>query len=283
MQELTATPIARDFIFLEAPRWREGRIWVPDVFDSILYSVGLDGSKEVLLRGLPPKPNSIGFLPDGSLIVVASEERKLLKLVDGSLVKYADLSAFATGDINDFAVDDSGRIYAGNFGYDIFAGEQIKPTNMHLVQKDGSVTVAAEGLEFPNGTVIIDGGRTLVVAETWAGRLTAFDRSPDGTLSNKRLYADMAGREPDGIRADAEGAIWMPSFNTGEVLRVLKDGVITHRVSFEGSAIACELGGEDGRTLICTTYDGTIPEQVAKMRKGAIHTVRVDVPGQNFA
>jgi sugar lactone lactonase YvrE len=283
MKELNATLLASDFIFLEAPRWHDGRVWVPDVFDGKLYSVGLDGRREIVLDDLPPKPNSIGFMPDGTLVIVSSQDRKLLKLVDGRLQLHADLSNFATGDVNDFAIDDTGRIYVGNFGYDIFAGEPIALTSIHIVEQDGSIRVAATDLEFPNGTVIIDNGRTLVVAETWAGRLTAFDRDATGNLSNRRLYADLPGREPDGICADAEGAIWVPSFNTGEVLRLEAGATITHRISFKGSAIACQLGGADGRTLICTAYDGTIPEQQAKKRMGALYTARVDVPGPGFA
>lgn len=282
MKELTATPLADDFIFLEAPRWRDGRLWIPDVFDCRLYSVGLDGSRTIVLDGLPPVPNSIGFLRDGSLIIVSSKDRKLMKVVDGSLALYADLSGFATGDVNDFAIDENDRIYVGNFGYDIHAGDPIALTNIHIVDTDGSVRVAASDLEFPNGMVIIDKGSTLVVAETWAGRLTAFDRDSNGNISNRRLFANLPGCEPDGICADAEGAIWAPSFGTGEVLRVLDGGAITHRVSFNGSAIACQLGGDDGKTLFCSTYAGTMEEQLAKKRKGAIYTVRVDVPGPGY-
>jgi sugar lactone lactonase YvrE len=271
-------PLARDFIFLEAPRWHDGALWVPDVFDSILYRITMSGEREIIAKDLPPRPNSLNFLADGTPLVVASVSRRIMKVVDGKLETYADLSHHATGDLNDFGVDETGRLYVGNFGYDIFAGEPIKLTSMHMVEPDGRIAVAATDLEFPNGTVIINEGRTLVVAETWCGRLTAYDRDvKTGKLSNRRLYADLTGRHPDGIFADAEGAVWVPSFNTGEVLRVLDGGVITDKIQFEGSAVACCLGGPHGRTLFCSSYEGTIPDQLEQKRFGMISTVEVEV------
>ena len=278
MQTLKAERIADDFIFLEAPRWHRDRLWVPDVFDSILYEIDGLGARHVVVDHLPPRPNSIGFMPDGTLLIVSSVARQILKLVNGKLEVHADLADWAAGDLNDFAVDGHGRIYIGNFGYDLFGGEAKRNTFIHIVEPDGTVRVGSGGVEFPNGSVIIEDGRMLVVSETWAGRLTAFDRAADGSLSNKRLYASIPGRQPDGSCADAEGGIWVCSFNTGEVLRVVAGGTITHRVEFSGSAVACELGGQDGHTLFCTSYDGTIPDQQAGRRLGALHKVRVDVP-----
>lgn len=282
MQKLKAERFVDDFIFLEAPRWRDGFLWVPDVFDSILYRIDMDGGRHVMLDKLPPRPNSFGFLPDGTPLIVSSVARQILKLVDGNLVVHADLSEWAAGDLNDFVVDNDGRIYIGNFGYDLFAGEAAKESAIHIVELDGGIRLGADGIEFPNGAVIINEGRTLVVSETWRGRLTAFDRAPDGTLSNKRLFADLPGREPDGICADAEGGIWVCSFNTGEVMRVLEGAVITHHLCFPGSAVACQLGGEDGHTLFITTYDGTIPDQQARKRLGSLHRVRVETPRPEY-
>ncbi len=278
MKELTSQLFADDFIFLEAPRWHAGRLWVPDVFDSILYSLDSMGRRTVEHAGLPTRPNSIGFLQDGTLLIVSSVDRRLLRWVNGRLEPYADLSAYAAGDLNDFAIDGTGRVYIGNFGYDLFGGAPLKPTAVHRVDPDGRISVAAEGVEFPNGTVIKSDGRTLVVSETWAGRLTAFDRDDSGRLSNKRVYAELGQRQPDGLCIDAEDGIWVASFSTGEVLRVLEGGRITDRVKFAGSAVAPQLGGADGRTLFCTTYDGTIEQQQQKLRRGAIYTVRVQVP-----
>lgn len=278
MHELEAHRLADDFVFLEAPRWHDGSLWVPDVFDSILYRVGMDGVRSVIKNNLPPRPNSLGFLPCGTPLVISSVARQVLKLIDDELIVHADLSEWANGDLNDFAVDEIGRLYVGNFGYDLFSGEEKKETSIHIVGIDGTVRHGGSGVEFPNGAVILHGGRTLVVAETWRGQLTAFDRSEDGQLSNKRLFASLPGRQPDGMCADAEGGVWVCSFNSGEVLRVLEGGVITHRLRFPGSAVACELGGEDGHTLFITSYDGTIPDQQARKRLGSLSMTQVEIP-----
>jgi len=281
MKRLQAELFADDFVFLEAPRWRGGHLWTPDVFDSILYRINAEGNKTAVIERLPPRPNSIGFLPDGSVLVVSSIARQLLRWADGQLSIHADLSRHCSGDLNDFAVDTQGRVYVGDFGYDLFGGGERRSTCLHLVEPGGAVRVLAgtAGIEFPNGAAIINEGRTLVVAETWRGQLTAFERDPEsGELARPRLFAGLDGREPDGICADAEGAIWVPAFNTGEVLRVLDGGKITHRLQFPGSAVACQLGGEDGHTLFCTTYAGTIPDQLEKKRLGQVHAVRVEVP-----
>ena len=134
-------------------------------------------------------------------------------------------------------------------------------------------------MDFPNGSVVIDNGRTLVVAETWNGRLLAFDLGEDGRLSNRRTFADLGERQPDGLCADREGAIWTGCFNTGEFLRVMSGGEITDRVAFDGRAVSCILGGNDGRQLFCTVYSGSIPELVEKKRLGGVFSVMVDVPG----
>ncbi|QJU58160.1 gluconolactonase [Sphingomonas sp. AP4-R1] len=277
MKEIIPTKLADDFIFLEAPRWHGGKLWVPDVFDQKLYHVQPTGEKSVAMDNLPPVPNSLGFLADGTPVIISSFDRRIMKVVDGHLEVFADLSAATPHHLNDFSIDDEGRIYVGNFGYDIHGGADQEPTDLHMVDTEGTVRTVATGLEFPNGSAIINDGRTFVVAETWVGRLTAFNRAQDGTLSNRRLYADLDGRQPDGICADAEGAIWASCFNTGEIIRVLDGGEITDRIQFEGSAIACCLGGEDGRTLFCSTYVGTIPDQIAKKRHGALFTARVEV------
>lgn len=277
MRTIIPTKLADDFIFLEAPRWHQGTLWVPDVFDQKLYHVDLDGEKSVLIDDLPPVPNSLGFLADGTPIIVSSFDRKIMKIIDGALELFADLGGATPHHLNDFSIDDEGRLYVGNFGYDIHGGADQVPTDLHMVDTDGTIRIVATGLEFPNGSAIINDGRTFVVAETWVGRLTAFDRAADGTLSNRRLYADLDGRQPDGICADAEGAIWASCFNTGEVIRVLDGGEITDKIQFEGSAIACCLGGDDGRTLFCSTYVGTIPDQIAKKRHGALFTAQVEV------
>jgi sugar lactone lactonase YvrE len=271
---------ADDFIFLEAPRWHAGELWVSDVFDHRVYALALDGSRRQVCE-VPHRPSGLGFLPDGTLIVVSSKDRKLLRVEDGSTTVYADLSGHASGDVNDFAIDSLGRVYVGNFGYDYDAGEPRKTTALHRVDPDGAIRTAAEGVEFPNGSVFINDGRTLVVAETWLSRLTAFDVDERGELSNRQVFADLGRSEPDGIWPDAEGAIWVACFNTGEFLRVLDGGKVTDRLQFEGRSVSCTLGGEDGRQLFCSVYAGSVDEIVARKRLGTLFTVTVDTPGRD--
>jgi len=282
VKEHRPTLLADDFVFLEAPRWHQNQLWVSDVFDRKLYVIDRDGSRTVV-RDLPHRPCGIGFLPDGSAVVISMRDRKIMKLVKGGLALHADLAQLATGDLNDMVVDKQGRIYVGNFGYDFHGGAPKALTDLHRVDPDGSVHVAASGLEFPNGAVIIDGGRTLVVAETWACRLTAFDLAPNGDLSNRRVYADLGHREPDGLCADALDGIWVGCFNTGEFVRVLDGGEITDRAVCGQHAVACQLGGADGRTLFCSAYAGTVEEHLAGKRFAGIYTVEVETPGIAFS
>src|SRR5437868_2940643 len=157
MKEHQATLVADGFVFLEAPRWHDNRLWVSDVFDLKLYTVTEDGIRQ-LVCNVPGRPAGIGFLPDRTPIVASCAEKKLMKVSENAISVYADLTDFATGDLNDLVIDDAGRIYVGNFGYDLFGGAPIQLTDMHAVEPDGSVRVAAAGLEFPNGAVIKDDG-----------------------------------------------------------------------------------------------------------------------------
>ena len=274
MKEHQATLVADGFVFLEAPRWFDNRLWVSDVFDSKLYVVAEDGTRSVVCD-VPGRPAGIGFLPDKTPIVVSCAQRKLMRVSNGALSVYADLSDIASGDLNDLVVDDTGRVYVGNFGYDLFGGAPIRLTDMHAVEPDGSIRIAAEGLEFPNGVVIMNGGRTLVVAETWCGKLTAYDRANDGNLFNRRLFADLKGRQPDGICADKHGAIWAGCYNTGEFVRVLEGGEITDRIRFKGNAVSCTLGGRGGNTLYCCVYLGTDEQLQARQPRSAIFKTEI--------
>lgn len=277
MKNHSADLFAGDFVFLEAPRWRDNRLWVSDVYDCKVYTIGAGGER-TLVCNVPNRPSGLGFLPDGTPIVVSASDRKLMKIVNGALAPYADLSAHAAGDVNDFVVDERGRIYVGNFGYDFLGGAPIAPTDLHLVDTDGSISVAASGVEFPNGAVLTDKGRTLVVAETWAGRLTAFARSEDGRLSDRRLFAYLGERQPDGLCVDAEGGVWAGCYNTGEFLRILDGGRITDRIAFDGHAVSCCLGGRGGDSLFLTTCSATLEDMLAGKRLAKVHVTDVDVP-----
>ncbi len=276
MREHTAKKLIDDFIFLEGPKWNGGALWSSDVFDHKVYRIYENSTREVVAQ-VPHRPSGLGFLPNGTPIVASSKDFRLYSIMAGQIVEYSDLSAHATGHVNDFAIDSAGRIFVGNFGYDYDGGEARKTTNIHRVDPDGSITIAATDVDFPNGMVIINGGKTLVVAETWVGRLTAFDLSVDGILTNRRVFADLGERQPDGICADAEGAIWTGCFNTGEFLRVLDGGQITDRIAFDGCGVSCVIGGTDGHTLFMTVYCGPVEDLVAGKRKAAVFTHKATV------
>jgi sugar lactone lactonase YvrE len=203
------------------------------------------------------------------------QDRKLLRLTDGGISVFADLSDIARGDLNDLVVDERGWVYVGNFGYDSLGGAPKALTDLHVVEPDGTIHIAAGGLEFPNGMVIINEGRTLVVAETWACRLTAFDRDAEGRLSNRRIFADLKTREPDGICVDASDAIWVASFNTGEFIRVLDGGQVTDQLRCGEHAISCAIGGEDGKTLFCSVFDGDLDAMLVGKPFGRLLTVEL--------
>jgi len=281
MKDHQLAVFAEGFVLLEGPRWRDGHLWVSDVWDHCIYRIAPDGRREVVAQ-TQHHPSGLGFLPDGALLAVSMGDRKVLKIVNGELTEHADLSEIATGDANDMVVDSYGRAYVGNLGYDILAGEEPAPATIALVETDGTVRAAGFGSEFPNGMGLIRQEQVLVVAETWAKRIIAYDREADGTLSNRRVYADLGDRSPDGICVDREDGIWVSSFNTSEFVRVLEGGMITDRAACPGRvAVACQLGGDDGQSLFCTTVSGDLDDVRKRRRKAAIELVRVDVPANN--
>jgi len=272
------TKLVDGFVFLEGPRWHQGKLWVSDMWGYTVYTIAQNGAREVVCK-VPERPSGLGFAPDGTLLIVSMENRSLVKLVDGKLVKVADLSPWATGDCNDMVTDAKGRCYVGNFGYNLLAGEAPLMAKLVCVEPDGSARPVADDLHFPNGAVIMNGGRTLVVAETFGSCLTAFDIAADGSLSNRRCFAALGEHTPDGICLDTDGGIWVASFMTSVFLRVKDGGTVTDTVEVPGKrAVACQLGGDDGRTLFCLTYDGTIEDLHHAKPAGAIETVRVQHP-----
>lgn len=277
---MTATlqRLADGFVFLEGPRWHDGRLWVSDMHGDRVVAVGLDGSVETIVA-VPTQPSGLGWLPDGRLLVVSMSDRTLRRLDGGELVVHADLAHLATYHCNDMVVDAVGRAYVGNFGYDYELGGPPVPATMALVHPDGRVDAAATDLLFPNGTIITADGKTLIVAETFGRRLTAFDVAADGSLSGRRLWATLDGVFPDGICGDAAGGIWVASPMTSEVIRVTEGGAVTARIPTGQPAIACMLGGDDRHTL-CILSSAVIPKVEARRQRGArIDTVRVEIPG----
>ncbi len=263
--------------FPEGPRWRDGRLWFSDMHAQQVLAVDAGGRVETI-AAVPEDPSGLGWLPDGRLLVVSMRDRRLLRLDPDGLVPAADLSGVAPFHCNDMVVDASGRAYVGNFGFDLHGGAEPATTTLALVEPDGAVRVVADELRFPNGAVITPDGRTLVIGESFGACLTAFDVAEDGSLSGRREWARMQGAVPDGICLDEEGAIWVASPVSGEVLRLREGGEVTRRIEVEHQAYACMLGGPERRTLFVCTAASADPAE-ADARTGRIELVEVDVPG----
>lgn len=277
MKELSTTVFADDFVFLEGPRWREDKLWTSDMHGHVVYTLTMDGKREKVVE-VPGQPSGIGFLPDGTPLIVSMHDRKLMKLIDGKLEVHSDLSTLCPYEINDMVVDNRGNAYVGNIGFDLFKKEKFKTTNFVLVTPDGKASEVARDLAVPNGPVITPDGKTLIVAESWAKRLTAFDIKADGSLHHRRVFADLGDAAPDGICLDAEGAVWVAVFNRDNFIRVLEGGEVTHRVKVvDRFPVACTLGGPDGRTLFGLTYQGSIQDIGKGKAASRIETAYVDV------
>lgn len=274
----TLVTLAQGFVFLEGPRWHDGKLWVSDMHDDRVLTVDLAGRSATVVN-VPGRPSGLGWLPDGRLLIVSMSDRRLLRLDPTGLAVVADLSGIATFHCNDMVVDAHGRAYIGNFGYDFEAGMQPCSATLAVVHPDGTVYAAAEDLAFPNGTVLTPDGRTLIVAESFAARLTAFDVAADGTLSRRRTWAALDGVVPDGICLDAEGAIWVASPLGKEVVRVREGGEVAERIPTAAQAIACMLGGPQRRTLFVLTAQSFHRDECRAQRNARIEAVEVEVPG----
>jgi sugar lactone lactonase YvrE len=279
--ERTTAPLAQGLAFAEGPRWRDGRLWLSDMHGRQVVTVDPAGRVERVVR-VEGRPSGLGWLPDGRLLVVSMEDRQLLRLAGGALETHADLRALASHEINDLVVASDGCAYVSQFGFAFQRGGEFQKTEILLVTPDGDARVAATELAFPNGMVITSDGRTLIVGESFAARLTAFDRAPDGSLSGRRVFAKLEGATPDGICLDAEGCVWMASPPSKECLRVREGGEIVERVRTRTMAIACMLGAEDRRTLHVLTSETLDPAECERLRSACVETVRVDVPGAGW-
>jgi sugar lactone lactonase YvrE len=277
-EPLTTTVLASGLAFGEAPRWHDRKLWLSDMHANRVVTVDGEGKCERMVR-VAGRPSGLGWLPDGRMLIVSMSDKKLLRYDGRSLETHADLGELAPNEINDLVVDESGRAYVSQFGFDFWKGAEFAKTTILVVAPDGRARVAADEMSFPNGMVITPDGKTLIVGESYAARLTAFDISEDGTLANRRVFAKLAGAVPDGICLDAEGCVWMASPVSNECLRVREGGEIAARVKTESQSIACMLGGSDRKTLYVLTAETTDPDDSVKKKSARVETVKVDVPG----
>ena len=281
--DFQARTLASGFAFPEGPRWRDGYLWFADQHDGLVRCLSPAGAVIEVFR-LPGNPSGIGWLPDGDMLVVSMHERRLYRRSSGALVVHAELGAVHAHHSNDMVVDAEGRAYVGNIGFDFHGGEEVRSTAMAMVLPDGTVELAAEGLVCPNGTVITPDGRTLIVAESLASRLTAFTIDEAGRLSDRRVYAELpeAG-VPDGICLDAEGGVWAALPHARAAVRVCQGGSITDRVPVEDAMpYACMLGGDDRRDSTSALHPITIPRKRWSCVAGRIDVARVAVPGAGW-
>ncbi len=273
--------------FGEGPRWHEAeqRLYFSDMHAGQVLAVDGDGNVDVIAE-VENDPSGLGWLPDGRLLIVSMQDRKLLVRDDyGTLSTHADLSDIATFHCNDMVVDGAGRAYVGNFGFDLHAGAKgsFATATLAIVEADGTVKAGPADMAFPNGAVITDDGKTLVVAETFAGHLTRFDIAPDGSLSNRRVWADLPkGVTPDGIAMDIAGDIWVTCPSTGNVYLVAEGGAVKETLTPSQNPFACMLGGPDGKTLFVLTAEDSHPDKAIVSRSGKLEVTRV-AAGRGYA
>lgn len=290
--------------FPEGPRWHRGHLYVSDIFRRRVVRIDMQGAVEPVVE-VPGRPAGLGFTPDGALIVAVASERRILRFADGELTELADLDGHGSGTLNDLHVDPQGRIYVGSLGMDLWdpgpapagaADDDPAPApagSIQLVTQAGAVCTVATEIEFANGMTNLLDPSVLVVAESHAHRLTAFDVAPDGTLGNRRVHAQFEDDvSPDGIWLDAEDGLWVASFSSDEALRLDRSGTITHRLRPGHMILACALGGPAGRSLFLAGTAFTSPETIDAIAEaaaagteimpdrdeGLIEVVEVEVP-----
>ena len=269
-------------VFGESPRWHDDRLWFSDWGAQEVVVVDLEGESEVIVR-VPSFPFCIDWLPDGRLLIVSASDRLLLRREpDGSLVTHADLSTLSEHPWNDIVVDGRGNAYIGNIGFD-FPEAEFAPGTLALVTPDGSARQVADGVAFPNGIVVTPDNSTLIVAESYANRLTAFDIAPDGSLSNRRVWAELGDGVPDGICLDAEGAVWYGDVPNKRCVLVREGGEVLQTIDLDRGCFACMLGGPDGKTLFMVAQEWSGMESTADgERTGQLLTAPAPAAGAGW-
>ena len=268
---------------VESPRWHDGRLWFSDWGAQEIIAADLDGGSEVVAR-VPTAPFCIDWLPDGRLLIVSGGDGRVLRREpDGSLVTHADLTGLAGHPWNDIVVDGRGNAYIGNIGFDFPAGE-FRPGIVALVTPEGAARQVADGAAFANGLVVTPDNATLILAESYASRLTAFDIAADGSLSNRRVWADLAGGTPDGICLDAEGAVWYGDPGAKRCVRVREGGAVLRTIDLDRGCFACALGGADRGTLFLLANE--LPDLSGGAgggaRTGQVLATRAPAPGAGW-
>jgi len=268
-------------LFGEQPRWHEDRLWFSDWGTREVIAVDLEGNNEVMLS-VPSFPCCVDWLPDGRLLVVSARDGLVLRREpDGTLVTHGDLSRVskpAAG--NELVVDGRGNAYVNGGGFDLMAGEPFAPGIVALVRPDRSAAQVADGLAFPNGMLVTPDNATLIVGESYAKRLSAFDIASDGSLSRRRVWADLGDGVPDGICLDAEGAVWYGDVPNKRCVRVREGGEVLQTIELDRGCFACALGGADRRTLFMMATEWNGPAGMfAEPRTGQVLTIEAPAPG----
>jgi sugar lactone lactonase YvrE len=283
MSELSAPRVLLDGLaYVEGPRWHDGRLWFSHWGAEEVLAVDLDGRCEVVAPGRPGMGWTTDRLPDGRLLVTG--ETLLRREPDGSFVVHADLGGVCAGG-DEIVVDGRGNAYVNNIAFDFLAGSDPSGGVIALVTPDGSVRQVAGDLSFPNGMAVTPDNATLIVAESFGGRLTAFDIADDGGLANRRVWADLGDGAPDGICLDAEGAVWFADVPNQRAARVREGGEVVDSISLDRGCFACMLGGPDRRTLFLLAAEWAGPENIDEQlarRTGRIYVVDVEVPGAGW-
>jgi sugar lactone lactonase YvrE len=264
----------------ESPRWNDGRLWLADWGAREVIAVSLDGESEVVVR-MPSMPFSLDSLPDGRLVIVSARDGQLLRREeDGSLVTHADLSNLSGKPWNDIIVDGRGNVYVGNLGFE-FPGGEFAPGMIALVTPDGMARQVADGMAFPNGMAVTPDNSTMIVAESYAAKLTAFDIATDGGLSNRRVWAELGeGAAPDGICLDAEGAVWYADVPNKRCVRISEGGTVLDTIELDLGCFACALGGPGRQTLFMVANEWPLPTDGS--RTGRVVAARAPAPGAGW-
>ena len=267
----TLTSLANGFCFGEGPRWFEGLLWFSDMLGEAVRTVNLHGDMTRLaLAG--HAPSGLGFRPDGSLLIASTENRQVLHYDGETVSTLADLSGIVPASLGDMVVDDLGRAYVGSQAYEGGVIVRINP--------DDTSAVVAQDLDFPNGMVITPDGKTLIVAESIGRRLTAFTIGADGSLSNRRIFADGLDGPPDGIALDDEGGVWTSMTVAHHFDRIVEGGTVTDRIDIgDRTAIACTLGGPERRTLFMLSSTSAYPQRLVGTNLSRLDATTVDIPG----